>query len=66
MKRFKAIFIKKAAIATMKQEPLQILEQEYITDQDGITLITPSGYALVSITEYLPLVNQCKNEKVIN
>jgi hypothetical protein len=67
IKRFKCIFIKNEPIKTLGKQPMQLIEQEIITDQEGITVVTPPGYTLFQITEYLPDINQCKqNEKAIN
>lgn len=66
MKRFKCTYIKNETIKTVGKQPMQLIEQEIITDQDGITVITPAGYVLFQIIEYLPQLNQCKNEKAIN
>jgi hypothetical protein len=63
MKRFKLTFIKNAPIKTLGKEPMQLIEKEVITDQDGITIISPLGYTLFQIIEYLPQENQSKHEK---
>jgi hypothetical protein len=66
MKRFKVQFIKVQSIQSVKRSPTQLAEQQYLTDSDKIDIGVPPGYAVVAITEYLPIVNQCKNEKVIS
>jgi len=66
MKRFKCTYIKNEPIKTLGKQPMQLIEQEITTDQEGITVVTPAGYTLFQIIEYLEPLNQCKNAKVIN
>jgi len=66
MKRFKCTFVKNEPIKTIGRQPMQLIEQEILTDQDGITVVTPPGYTLLQIIETLETLNQCKNEKTKN
>jgi hypothetical protein len=66
MKKFKCTYLKIDRFAPVDKLPKQFIEQEIVTDQDGITVVTPKDYALISIVEVLPQLNQCKNEKAIN
>lgn len=59
MKHFKCTFLKVQSIATMKKEPAQLVEQEYITDKPELLIVTPAGFTLLSVIEYLPQINQC-------
>jgi hypothetical protein len=66
MKRFKVQFLKIETIKTVKQGPTMIAEQEYTTDSEKIDIIIPQGYGIIAITEFLPAINQCKNETTIS
>jgi hypothetical protein len=66
MKKFELTFIQYEPIKLPGKQPLKMLKQEIITDQDGITIVTPPGYVLFQIVEILPQLNQSKNEKAIN
>jgi hypothetical protein len=66
LKKFKCTYVKVEKILGPKQGPAQFIEQEIVTDQDGIVFVTPKGYVLVSIVEYLEPLNQCQNEKKCN
>jgi len=66
MKKFELTFIQYEPIKLPGKQPLKMIKQEIITDQEGISIVTPNGYVLFQIVEILPQVNQCKNEKAIN
>jgi len=66
MKRFKVQFIKVQSITPVSRQVTQLAEQQYLTDNDKIDIGVPPGYAVVAITEYLPIVNQCKDAKIIS
>jgi hypothetical protein len=66
MKKFKCTYIKVEKILGPQQGPTQFIEQNIITDQDGIVVVTPKGYGLISIIEYLPDLDQSQDEKITN
>jgi hypothetical protein len=66
MKKFKCTYIKVEKILGPQKGPAQFIEQEIITDQDGIVVVTPKGYGLISIVEYLPLLDQRQDAKAGN
>jgi len=66
MKKFKCTYIKVEKILGPQKGPSQFIEQEIVTDQDGIVVVTPKGYALIAIVEFLPQLDQCQNAKATN
>jgi hypothetical protein len=68
MKKLEIMFAKVAKILGPGNQVVLFAKQTIIIDDtDKLNVSVPEGYAIVSVTEILPDVNQCKkrNEKAI-
>lgn len=54
MQKIKVIFIKVTRVIGMKTQIPELIEQNFFTDKENFELPVPDGYAILSITRYLP------------
>jgi len=66
MKRFKVQYLKIQSVASLKQSPTMIAEQDYLSDSEKIDIAIPSGYALLAVTQYLPVIDQTEEGKKLS
>lgn len=66
MKKFEAIFIKKAVVLGPGNTVIQTIKQTFFTDQQKVNVPIPDGFQLMSLTEYLPDINLDENDKETN
>lgn len=65
MKIFEVMFCKPAKILGPGTQVMTFAKQTIQTDSDKLNIPVPEGYAIVSVTEILPVIIQ-KDEKVVN
>lgn len=63
MKKYKVVFIKVVRVLGPEQQIVHLAEQVFQSESDKMRIITPDGYGILSVTEYLPDVIIEKDEK---